>query len=127
MRTAGKFLSYTVIGGFCLLLNLFVLWALTSALGLHYLLSTMIAFFTLTPIGFWLNKWLTFGTRRELVRVELPRYFSTMAASFAANLVLMYVLVSVLSLWYLAASLVVAALLLVFNFFVNDRWSFGTR
>ena len=63
-----------------------------------------------------LNKLLTFRTRHEYARIELPRYFSAMAASFAANLVLMYLLVSVLGMWYLAASILVAMVLVIFNF-----------
>jgi putative flippase GtrA len=47
-----------------------------------------------------------------------------MAASFAANLALMYLLVSVVGLWYVAASIVVAATLVVGNFVAADRWSF---
>jgi putative flippase GtrA len=124
VRSTIKFLTYAAIGGSCTLVNLVVLWLLTSVLGLHYLVSTMISFFTLTPVGFWLNKILTFRTPREFVRVEWPRYVATMALSFGANLVLMYLLVTVLGLWYLAASLVVALTLLVVNFLANDRWSF---
>jgi putative flippase GtrA len=122
-----KVLSYTAVGGFCTLLNLTVLWMLTSIVGLHYLISTMISFFTLTPVGFWLNKILTFRTRREFARIEWPRYFTTMGLSFGANLALMYVLVSMLGLWYLAASLIVTLTLLVGNFLVNDRWSFESK
>ena len=122
-----KFLRYAFIGGFCMLLNLAVLWLLTSVAGLHYLVSTMISFFTLTPVGFVLQKLVTFRTPRETAPIEWPRYFATMAASFAANLALMYILVSLLGVWYLAASVVVALLLLAANFLVNDRWSFALR
>jgi putative flippase GtrA len=122
-----KFLSYAAMGGICALLNLFVLWVLTSALGLHYLVSTMISFFTLTPVGFWLQKLVTFRTPNERARVEWPRYFTTMGTSFAANLGLMYALVSLLGLWYLAASVVVTLLLLAANFLVNQHWSFALR
>jgi putative flippase GtrA len=101
-----------------------VLWTLTSGLGVHYLLSTVVAFSMITPLGFLLNKVLTFRTRRQYAMVELPRYVAAMAASFVANIALMYLLVSVLGLWYLPASLVVAATLLVVNFVTSDRWSF---
>jgi uncharacterized membrane protein YphA (DoxX/SURF4 family) len=37
----------------------------------------------------------------------------------------MYVLVSLLGLWYLAASLLITLFLLAANFLVNDRWSFA--
>lgn len=122
-----KFLSYAVVGGVCTLLNLAALWLLTSVLGVHYLVSTMIAFLALTPMGFWLQKLVTFRTPRAAAGLEWPRYFATMGSSFAANLALMYVLVSLLGLWYLAASVVVTLVLLATNFLVNDRWSFALR
>jgi len=59
--------------------------------------------------------------------VEWPRYFATMGSSFAANVGLMYLLVSLLGIWYLAASAIVTLLLLAANFLVNDRWSFALR
>jgi putative flippase GtrA len=131
MRSAlplpARFFAFAVVGGLCLGLNLLVLWALTSGLGIHYLVSTAIAFSTITPLGFLLNKVLTFRTRREHAPLELPRYVSAMAASFGANLALMYLLVSVIGLWYLAASLLVAATLLIANFVTSDRWSFRVQ
>lgn len=122
-----KFLSYATMGGVCALLNLVVLWLLTSVAGLHYLVSTLISFFTLTPVGFWLQKVVTFRTPRIRAHIEWPRYFVTMGSSLAANLGLMYVLVSLAGLWYLAASVVVTVTLLAANFLLNDRWSFAVR
>jgi putative flippase GtrA len=119
-----RFGAFVLVGGACLAANTVLLWALTSGLGIHYLLSTVLAFAAITPFGFLLNKVITFRTRREYARIELPRYFAAMAASFAANLALMYVLVSVLGVWYLAASLIVAVVLVIFNFLTSDRWSF---
>ena len=124
---ATRFLKYSLAGAACALLNLVLLWLLTSVVGLHYLVSTMIAFFALTPIGFWLQKLFTFQTPRAAAPIEWPRYFITMGSSLFANLLLMYVLVSLLGLWYLAASVVVTLLFLVMNFLVNDRWSFARR
>lgn len=122
-----RFMAFVLVGGLCLGLNTLVLWALTSGLGIHYLLSTMIAFSMITPFGFLLNKVLTFRTRREYAAVELPRYVAAMAASFVANIALMYLLVSVLGLWYLPASLLVAITLVVVNFLTSDRWSFRVQ
>jgi putative flippase GtrA len=122
-----KFLSYATVGAMVTLLNFAVLWLLTSVAGLHYLLSATISFLTLTPVAFWLQKLLTFRTPRAAAPIEWPRYFATMASSLAANLALMYVLVSLMNLWYLAASVLVSLLLLVANFLVNARWSFALR
>jgi putative flippase GtrA len=122
-----KFLTYAIVGGGCALLNLAVLWLLTDGVGLHYLVSNMISFLALTPVGFVLQKLMTFRTPRAAAGVEWPRYFATMGSSFAANLVLMYVLVSLLGVWYLAANVVTTVLLLVANFLVNNLWSFALR
>ena len=122
-----RFASFVLVGGVCLVANTAVLWGLTAGLGIHYLLSTVIAFCAITPLGFLLNKVVTFRTRREHAPIELPRYFAAMAFSFSANLALMYLLVSVLGLWYVPASLAVAALLLAFNFLSSDRWSFRVQ
>jgi putative flippase GtrA len=122
-----KFATFAAVGGFCALLSLAILWLLTSWLGVHYLVSTMITFLITTPVGFWLNKILTFRTRREYARIEWPRYFLIMSVSFASSLALMYLLVSVLGLWYLLANVIVIGLLLVFNFLTHDRWSFRAK
>lgn len=122
-----KFLRYAFVGGACALLNLGILWLLVSGLGLNYLVSSMISFFALTPVGFWAQKLVTFRTPRAAAPIEWPRYFLTMGSSLAANLALMYLLVSVLGVWYLAASIVVTLVLLAANFLVNDLWSFARR
>ena len=122
-----RFAAFGIVGGVCLGLNTLLLWALTSGLGIHYLASTVVAFSTITPLGFLLNKVLTFRTRREYAAIELPRYVAAMAASFFANIALMYLLVSVLGVWYLPASLLVAMTLVIVNFLTSDRWSFRVQ
>lgn len=119
-----RFTVFALVGALCLGLHTVALWALTSGLGLHYLLSTVLAFAAVTPLGFLLNKVLAFRTKRRHAPVELPRYFVVMGTSFVANLCAMYVLVSLLGVWYLAASLVIALSLLAVNFLASDRWSF---
>lgn len=122
-----KFLVYAAAGGVCTLLNLALIWLGTSVLGLHYLLSALIAFISVTPVGFWLQKLLTFRTPRAAAQIEWPRYFLVTAASLATNLALMYLLVSLLGVWYLLAAMIAPLALLTANFLVNDRWSFATR
>jgi putative flippase GtrA len=122
-----RFLSYAAVGGLCAALNLVLLWLFTSLLGMHDLVAVLIAFFALTPVGFWLQKAMTFRTPRAAARFEWPRYFLTMGTSLATNLALMYVLVSLLGVWYLLAAVIVTLALLMANFLANDRWSFAQR
>jgi putative flippase GtrA len=119
--------AFVAVGALCLAVNTLVLWGLTAGAGIHYLISTVIAFLAITPLGFTLNKLLTFRTRRRDAPVEIPRYFTAMAASIGANLALMYLLVSVLGMWYVPASVIVAAILVGVNFLTSDRWCFRAR
>lgn len=127
LRLPARFAAFVLVGSLCLGMNTLALWTLTSGLGIHYLLSTVIAFLAITPLGFFLNKVLTFRTRREYAPIELPRYFTAMAASVAANIALMYLLVSMLGMWYLAASVLVAIALVSVNFLTSDLWSFRVQ
>src|SRR5207302_11057452 len=77
-----RFAAFVFVGGLCLAANSLALWLLTSGLGVHYLVSTVIAFTSITPLGFLLHKVLTFDTRRAYARVELPLFFTSMAATF---------------------------------------------
>jgi putative flippase GtrA len=122
-----KFLAYAAAGGICTLLYLAVQWLCTSIVGLHYLVSAMIGFVGLTPVGFWLQKLLTFRTPQGTAKTEWPRYFLVAGSSLAANLALMYVLVSLLGVRYLLAAMITALLLLAVNYLLNDRWSFAKR
>lgn len=115
-RTTARFLRFAVVGGGMAALNLLLLWALVERAGVPYLLACTIAFFALNALGYLLNKVFTFERPAAVEGPELVRYYLVMAASLAANLTLMVILVDGLGLGVLVASVTLSVLLAVANF-----------
>ena len=51
-----EFVRFLVVGGLCYLLGLALLYVLTEHLGLHYLVSLVIAMLILSTIGWSMNR-----------------------------------------------------------------------
>lgn len=129
-----RFVRFLVVGSGTTALNLLLLWLLVDRAGLHYLAACTVSFFALNGLGYLLHKGLTFRKGATIVPAELLRFFLVMACSLGLNLLLMAALVRGLGLNYLLASVVVSALLTVFNygshrdltFRVSDRTELAT-
>lgn len=119
-----KFARFALVGGIFAAINVLLLALLVSSFGLHYLAACTISFFILNFLSYLLNKTFTFRLPRQIVAREIARYYLVMAASLAANLFLMYLLVGRLSLHYLLASAVVIAALSLFNYLGHAAFSF---
>ena len=116
---------FLAVGGASALLNLALLWWLVSVCGVPYLVACTISFFALNALGYVLNKSITFQLGRDVRWHELWRYFAVMAASLAANLALMALLVGLCGMPYLAASVVVTLLLAAVNFAAHRELTFA--
>lgn len=119
-----KFVRFVFIGAFCTSLNLVLLYLLTSVLGINYIISTLIALIVINMIGFYLNKYYTFKTKREKLLQELWKYYSVMFSSFLLNLFFMFILVQIFKIWYLYASLTITIGFIFYNFLMHKNWSF---
>jgi putative flippase GtrA len=123
-RLDKKIIKFSGIGALCASLNLGTLYLLTNILNFNYLISTLIALFLINFIGFYLNKYYTFQTKKKRFWQELWKYYSVMFSSFILNLIFMYLLVDILHIWYLYASLSITICFIVFNYLMHKNWSF---
>lgn len=126
----GRWIKFNSVGALGIVVQLLVLAALTSLLGMHYLLATGLAVESAVLHNFvWHERW-TWSDRRTLDRSRLLgrllRFNLTNGAlSILGNLVFMRLLVESLGVHYLPANLVTIALCSVLNFLVSDRFVFG--
>ena len=122
-----QFFRFLLIGGFCTLQNIFWLYLLTTILGLHYIISTIILMFTVNSLGFYLNNRFTFKqygqTWRSFLR-KLLKYHTVMLSSFLTILLLMYILVDILQIWYLWANILITIGTTLYNFTIHKKWTF---
>ncbi len=112
------------VGGFCAGLSLIIMYILTSLIHINYLISTIITILTTNFIGFYLNKYYTFQTKKKLFWRELWKYYSVMLSSYILNVFAMYILVDLVNIWYLYANILLMAILTPFNYFFHKKWSF---
>lgn len=119
-----QFVRFFVIGGLCALLTLMMMYILTTLLGIHYIISTIIVWFLTNFVGFYFNKLYTFKTHKSRFWRELYKYYIVMLSSCFLNVVLMYFFVSLFLIWYLFANIIVIGILFFYNFFMHKNLSF---
>jgi putative flippase GtrA len=119
-----QFRRFVFFGLICNILGVTSIYVLTEYFNIHYLLSLIIALIFVNFIGFCFNKFYTFNTDKKFFLRELVKYYNVMLSGFLLNLFCMFILVEIFKIWYMAAALIVTAVLLFFNFFLHKYWSF---
>jgi dolichol-phosphate mannosyltransferase len=103
---------FVVSGGLTALVNLIVLFVLTDLAGIWYLASSVIAFIVAVVVNFFLQKVWTFrDTERARMGKKAALFLLVSLGHLTLNTVSMYVLVDILSVWYLAAQCIVMLVL----------------
>jgi putative flippase GtrA len=115
--------AFLVIGAGCYVLGLASVFVLTSVIGIHYLISNVLALAIVYPVGFYLNKVFNFRSRGT-VRTELLRYYLASLGVFSVSLGAIYILVRYFGVWYMTANVTVSCAQVAFGFLVLDRWVF---
>lgn len=123
-QTVSEFVRFVVVGGLCYLLGLALLYFFTEQLGLHYLVSLVIAMFILSTIGWAMNRTWTFQSADPQWLAEAKRYLAANISIWLITFALMALLVSGIGINYLQASAVVAAFMAIVNFLLHRHWSF---
>lgn len=86
-------------------------------LGWEKLLSVNVAFALAILVNFSLQKFWTFSDKDlRVAHKQLAKFLAISAINFVINGALMYILVSLLGVWYIAAQILVMAGLAVMNF-----------
>ena len=120
IRTSGRYLA---VGATCAVLNSLILIGL-DRLGIHYVVSSLIAFVVVVSVGYSLHSWFTFRVRRGLSTFAL--YVVALAANYPLQVVMLYVLVDLMRLPIVIASPISTLALAGWNVFAT-RWALVRR
>ena len=118
------FLRFCLIGGLCTIANLAFLYVATDVLGFHYLISCVLSFLIINFAGFLANRLYSFRVEAGSINVQGAKYYGVMSASLLANLLSMYIFVSLCNIHYLVASILVTILLAIGNYLFHLNWTF---
>lgn len=122
-----QFARFLTVGLTGLLVNSLVLWLATELLGLHYLLSVVVATQGSTLWNFALSElWVFSGMRQRrggLTRLLMFLLMNNAALALRGPMV--YILTSVIGVYYLASNILSLVALTILRYAVADKWIWG--
>ncbi len=122
---AFQIFKFVGVGGGVALLHLSFVYVLTSVVGVWYLLSSVISYVCATIFNFLLQKFFVWrNTQTETIKTQFLLYATLTSVCLGCNVLLMYVLVSLLGWQYLIAQTLVIMLLSIVTFVVNRTFIF---
>lgn len=123
-RTRGELLRFAATGTLCVALNVIIVAVLTEIVGLPYLASIAVCFFTVTLFGFVMNRRWTFGKQGGRAAHDLVRYIVTTIVNLVISLSLCRFLVERLHVPYAVTLVVVSVAFVPITFVLHRVWSF---
>jgi len=119
MQKSKQVARYVISGGGAAALSFVVLYIATEIFHIWYIVSVIIAFVFAFVVSFSLQKFWTFNNQdTTFVHRQIIYYLSLALLNIALNVLGVYVLVSKLGVWYMAAQFFTLGFLAIINFFI---------
>ena len=116
-------LQFGIVGGLMILLNVAILYLLTSVLGIYYIFSAMLSYLVLTGLSFFLNEKWTFRSITHHTHKNLwHRFVSYYLVSFSGmtlNILILFVFTEYGNVFYLYSSIIASFSVFLWNFSLN--------
>ena len=107
--------KFLIAGGSCFLLELATLYILTEFVGLNYLTSAAIAFTLAVIINYFMCAYWVFETKKSSLKTKII-FISTSIAGLGINQLCMWLFVEFFNVHYIAAKIIAAAIVTIWNF-----------
>ena len=117
-------LRFIISGGTSAAVDLILLYLFNSILGIHYLLSSIMAFTGAFSVSFTLHKFWTFKSHKESTHKQVVMYLATSLFGLLLNTFLMYVFVDLIHIMVLLSQIIVGLIVACFSFFLSHRFVF---
>ncbi len=119
----GQFLRFLGVGGTATALMYLLLIVQVDGLGWPATPSSALAYGLSAGFNYWANYHWTFASR-QAHGTAVQRFIAVAAAGLGLNTAIMYLLVNFLGWHYLFSQLLATAVVLLWNFLANRRWTF---
>ena len=120
---AKKFIRFSISGGIATVADVLILYILTDWLGVWYLLSATLSFIVGTFIHYFICSYWVFKADKKKFRQYMV-FVSVQTVGLLINLTVIYILVEYFFVWYILAKLMAVFVGLIWNFFVNSKFTF---
>lgn len=122
-----QFFKFGIVG-FINTFNSWIIYYSLVFLNVNYLISTTIAYFLSSIIGYMLNKKWVFKNKENHNKVSsLVKYYAVYVSSYFLNLLCMYVFVDVFGISKLFAPILVLFITVPYNYIFSKLWVFASK
>lgn len=122
-------IAYAFFGVCTTIVNILVFHVCTQVIGLFYMLSNVIAWVISVSFAFVTNKKYVFGSEdrsKETWFKEATKFFEARIMTGLLDMVLMYVLISLLTVEQNISKIIVNIIVIVANYIFSRFWIFST-
>ncbi len=120
------FSKYVVAGIIFSFVNVFLLWFITSVLGVYYIYSSIIAFFLANTGNFVLNKMWTFQEAfNHFIFRKYYKFIIINAFTLVLSLLLLIFFTEVIGIYYVISQLIALIPVNVLRFWLNKNFTFS--
>jgi len=124
-----KMIQYAFVGGTMLILNVVILYTLTSLLGIYYIISAIMSNLFLTGLSFFLHENWTFNsithhTHKKMWN-RIVSYYLVSLSGIIMNIIILFLLTDYGGVYYLYSSIIASFLVFLWRFHLNEKitWS----
>ena len=111
-----QILKFGVVGGLAFVIDYALLYLLTEFLNIHYLVSSIISFSVSVIFNYILRiKWVFDVNKKQDVK-EFIIFIVLSIIGLGINSLIMYIMVDLMNVYYMASKIVATAVVMVYNF-----------
>lgn len=113
------FLKFVIVGGFCGILDLLLIYFFTDIMNVWYIYSGIISFILVSVVSFFLNKIITFKNKDGNYKNQYLGYLLIITGGIMINNFFLYVFTDMLGLWYVISRIFSSLIALFWNYRLN--------
>jgi putative flippase GtrA len=122
-------LQFGIVGGLMILLNVVILYLLTSVLGIYYIFSAILSYLLLTGLSFFLNEKWTFRSITHHTHKNpwhrFVSYYLVSLSGMTLHILILFVFTEYGNVFYLYSSIIASFSVFLWNFSLNKNITWG--
>lgn len=126
-----KIVQFGIVGGLMILLNVIILYLLTSVLGIYYIFSAIVSYMVLTGLSFFLNENWTFNSVTHHTHKKMwhrvVSYYLVALSGMTLYILILFLLTEYVNVFYLYSSIIASFSVYLWNFSLNKNITWGEK
>ena len=119
-----QFFLYCIGGGFAFIIDVGGLYIFTEYFKIWYLFSATLSFILAAIFNYCFQRFITFKSADKNIGRQFIFFVIIAAIGLLINNTLLYLLVELAGVWYIFAKALAAAVVLIWNFIANKKFTF---